>query len=157
MWEKMLQDCQNCGIYSDEDVNLGKKLWQEYNCVFNHDCPASLCHNDLWVQNVLVDKEGNFTGLFDFDRACFGDVENEFTIAEYCGLTGDAFWRGYGSKPAMTHEWAIRKWFYLLYEHQKYIVISVSARRNDIPRAQQYANQCRSAMVSFAKTGSPEF
>jgi len=112
---------------------------------------------DLWVQNVLVDDAGNLTSLFDFDRACFGDVENEFAVAEYCGLTGGSFWEGYGSKPNITREWAIRRWFYLLYEHQKYIVISVSARRNDFARAQRYANQCLTAMEYFHKTGRPEF
>lgn len=157
MWLKMLTDCLNCGIYTNDDVKRGQKLWLNYHNVFKHNCNASLCHMDLWAQNVLVNEEGNLTCLFDFDRACFGDVENEFAVAEYCGLTAGAFWEGYGSNPKITREWAIRRWFYLLYEHQKYIVISVSARRNDYARAQRYANQCRAAMEQFAKTGRPEF
>ena len=157
MWDKMLEDCNKCGIYTSDDMALGKNLWKDYRDIFQHECKASLCHMDLWVQNVLVDDAGNLTCLFDFDRACFGDVENEFAVAEYCGLTGETFWEGYGSKLNISHEWAIRRWFYLLYEHQKYIVISVSTRRNDLARAQRYATQCRVAMENFYKTGRPEF
>ena len=112
---------------------------------------------DLWVENVLVDNNGHVTCLFDFDRACFGDIGNEFAVAEYCGLTSDAFWEGYGSSPQHTKEWVIRRWFYLLYEHQKYIVISMSRRRNDPPRAQRYAAQCRASMEQFLKSGIPRF
>jgi len=157
MWEMMLDDCVTCGIYSDQEKSLGMKIWQEYHHIFDFNTPATLCHMDLWIENVLVDNEGHVTCLFDFDRACFGDIENEFAVAEYCGLTTDAFWDGYGTRPRQTKEWAIRRWFYLLYEHQKYIVISVSERRNDINRAKRYAAECIHSMENFARTGIPQF
>ena len=47
--------------------------------------------------------------------------------------------------------------FYLLYEHQKYIVISMSRRRNDPPRARRYAEQSLAVMENFRKTGEPTF
>ncbi len=156
MWEKMLSGCLNCGVYSEQDYQLGMDLWERYHSVFRIDCPSSLCHMDLWIQNVLVDRDGNLTALFDFDRSCFGDVGNEVAVAEYCGLTTDAFWQGYGSKPEPTEEWAIRKWFYLLYEHQKYIVISISARHKNPARAQSYADQSLSSMRQFFETGVAE-
>ena len=156
MWEKMLDDCVGCTIYTDQDKKLGMKLWHEYRGAFDPLCPCVPCHMDLWVANVLV-HQGRFSALFDFDRACYGDPENEFAVAEYCGLTTSAFWEGYGRRPEPTREWAIRRWFYLLYEHQKYIVISVSTRRNNKPMARRYADQCRQSMHSFLRTGRPEF
>ncbi len=157
MWEKMLDDCVNCGVYRSDDKKLGMNLLENYQDVFDFECPATLCHMDLWVENVLVDDEGHVTCLFDFDRACFGDVGNEFAVAEYCGLISDPFWKGYGSRTQVTHEYAIRRWFYLLYEHQKYIVISMSERRNDPARAKRYASQCLYSMNRFAQSDVPQF
>jgi hypothetical protein len=45
--------------------------------------------------------------------------------------------------------------FYLLYEHQKYIVISVSSRRNDPAGARRYAEQSLEIMRRFAADGRP--
>jgi len=157
MWSKMLDDCVNCGIYSDEYRGLGLQLWQDYKSAFDPYCPSVLCHMDLWVENVLVDDAGHVTCVFDFDRACFGDAENEFAVAEYCGITSSAFWEGYGSAPRQSREWAIRRWFYLLYEHQKYIVIRISDRNRDRVGALRYAAQCNSSMKNFAQTGNPDF
>jgi len=157
MWSKMLDDCVNCGIYQDSDRKLGLKLWQLHRQAFDPHCPSVLCHMDLWVENVLVDATGQVTCLFDFDRACFGDAENEFAVGEYCGVTTEAFWEGYGSRFPMTREAAIRRWFYLLYEHQKYIIIRVSERHNDQPTARRYANECLRSMHHFLSTGQPYF
>lgn len=157
MWSKMLDDCLNCGIYQESDRILGLQLWQEYRPAFEPDCPATLCHMDLWIENVLVDDEGHVIALFDFDRACYGDMENEFAVAEYCGITTKSFWEGYGSQPAQTPESAVRRWFYLLYEHQKYIVIRISGRHHDCTSARRYADECRRLMRYFAQTGQPLF
>jgi phage terminase large subunit-like protein len=45
--------------------------------------------------------------------------------------------------------------FYLLYEHQKYIVIAMSGRRNDPGGARRYAEQSMNIMRRFEKTGVP--
>ncbi len=155
MWENMLRDCHACGVYTTEDVDLGMKLWNLHQDVFDNNCPAVLCHMDLWAQNLLVNDEGRVTCLFDFDRACFGDVENEFAVAKYCGLTTKAFWDGYGVRTAMTQPCAVRRLFYFLYEHQKYIVISISARRNNPPLANRYREECITLMNQFIKSGIP--
>lgn len=157
MWQKMLDDCVNCGIYTAAIQERALALWKRYRSAFVPDCPATLCHMDLWVENVLVDTSGRVSCLFDFDRACYGDAENDLAVAEYCGITNDAFWEGYGSFPVRNREWAIRRWFYLLYEHQKYIVIRVSARKNDIPGAKKYAAECWLSIQNFWQTGVPEF
>lgn len=160
MWAKLIDDCVACGVYDEEDRSLALRLLDENRGVFDPATPASLCHMDLWVANVLVDG-GRFSALFDFDRACYGDRENDLAVAEYCGLTREPFWKGYvdagGELLEPSHEQAVRRLFYMLYEHAKYIVISMSARRNDPARARRYADDCRGAMAYFARTGKPTF
>ncbi len=156
MWEKLLDDCVACGVYRAEDKAMAMDVWAKYRGAFDPHVPSCLCHMDLWSANVLVEK-GKFSALFDFDRACFGDRENDLAVAEYCGLTREPFWDGYGDQPTRTLEWSIRRWFYLSYEHQKYIVISMSTRRNDPAIAQDYARQCLESIAAFRRTGRPLF
>jgi len=156
MWEKLLDDCVASGGYRPEDKAVAMRLWERHHHAFERDVPASLCHMDLWAANILV-HEGEYSGLFDFDRACFGDAENDLAVAEYCNLTTDAFWEGYGRRPEQTDEYRVRRWFYLLYEHQKYIVIRISERHNSTAGAKRYADDCRECMADFLSTGVPRF
>ena len=39
-----------------------------------------LCHGDLWFGNLLVDQEGNLTGLLDFDRASLAPPDYELDM-----------------------------------------------------------------------------
>lgn len=160
MWTKLVDDCVRCGVYTEEDRTLAARLLEQHGDVFDPSAPAALCHMDLWIANILV-HNGRFRALFDFDRACFGDPENDLAVAEYCGLTRRSFWEGYvaagGRLPEDSRARAIRRLFYLLYEHAKYIVISMSTRRNDPPRARRYADDCRAAMMHFDRTGDPAF
>jgi len=160
MWARLLDDCVQCGVYDQDDRTSAMRLFDEYRAVFDPAAPPALCHMDLWVANVLV-HDGQFSALFDFDRACYGDPENDLAVAEYCGLTQEPFWQGYeeggGQRPERTREQSVRRLFYLLYEHAKYIVISVSARRNDPARARRYAADCRRAISHFSRTGDPVF
>ena len=114
-------------------------------------------HGDLWVTNVMVRDDGEVSGVIDFDRACWGDVEWDLAIAEYCGVTKPAFWAGYGRQLEPSTDAAIRRMFYLLYEHQKYIVISMSSRRNDPAGARRYAADCLATMENFRRTGKAAF
>lgn len=160
MWGKLVEDCVRCGVYNEQDRALALRLFEKHHAVFDPSTPAALCHMDLWVANILV-HDKRLSALFDFDRACFGDPENDLAVAEYCGLTGEPFWRGYveagGRRPLPSHEQVVRRWFYLLYEHAKYIVISMSARHNNPRRARRYADECRLAMTQFNRTDRPAF
>ena len=158
MYRKELDDILSCGVYSQAEAGDAMALLEDYLEVFESCETSTLCHGDLWITNLLVQPDGEVTGVIDFDRACWGDIEWDIAIAEYCGITRPAFWEGYG-RVVDTHsgDAAIRRLFYLLYEHQKYIVISMSSRRNDPDRARRYARECLSIMDSFSKTGRPEF
>jgi len=56
-------------------------------------------------------------------------------------MSGPAFWEGYGRKRETSPEAEIRRFFYLLYEMQKYIFIS-RVRGNDRVGADGYRRQC---------------
>ncbi len=159
MWRAELDDIVACGIYdrsvADEAVGLlADNLKAFENCRTSH-----LLHGDIWVTNLLVGPDGEVTGVLDFDRACWGDIEWDLAIAEYCGVAGPDFWEGYGRQiETHTGQAAVRRMFYLLYEHQKYIVISMSSRRGrNRPLAQRYADECLTVMKNFRQTGKAAF
>ncbi|MBN1669629.1 MAG: aminoglycoside phosphotransferase family protein [Kiritimatiellae bacterium] len=158
MYRKLLNDIVGCGVYDAGTADTAVSLLQSHMDAFDHDPAPALCHGDLWVTNLLVDEAGGVTGLLDFDRACWGDIEWDLAIAEYCGVTSGPFWDGYGERiETQAGPAAIRRLFYLLYEHQKYIVISMSSRRNDPARARRYAADSLAAMDAFRRTGAPAF
>ncbi|MHC4983565.1 MAG: phosphotransferase family protein [Planctomycetota bacterium] len=158
MFRKELDDIVACGVYDEPQAGAAMKLLERNLRHFQHCDRSRLLHGDIWVTNLLVRPDGEVTGVLDFDRACWGDVEWDLAIAEYCGVTRPAFWAGYGRR-VERHEGdaAIRRMFYLLYEHQKYIVISMSSRRSDPAGAKRYAADCLAVMENFRRTGRPEF
>ncbi len=158
MYRKELNDLLECGGYTQNMVEDSIALIEEHASCFDSCQVSRLCHGDLWVTNLLVDQIGRVTGVIDFDRACWGDRDWDLAIAEYCGITQRAFWEGYGTRVEMASgEAGVRRLFYLLYEHQKYVVISMSSRRDNPEGAKRYARECLSIMEHFRKTGRPVF
>ena len=158
MYRKELDDIVGCGVYDEQTAAGSERLLADHLERFGHCATSRLLHGDIWVTNLLVAGDGGVTGVLDFDRACWGDVEWDLAIADYCGVTGPAFWEGYGRVVDRARgDAALRRMFYLLYEHQKYIVISMSARRSDPARARRYAAESLAVMEHFRKTGDPSF
>ncbi|MBS3777657.1 MAG: aminoglycoside phosphotransferase family protein [Bacteroidales bacterium] len=154
MYRKLLDDIRQQGIYDTETYDMAYQLLEDNLEIFDHCRTSRLCHGDLWVTNLLVDESGQVTGLIDFDRACWGDIEWDLAIAEYCGVTRPPFWEGYGERiNTHTGDANIRRMFYLLYEHQKYIIIALSSRRNDPQGAQRYARESLEIMQQFKRSG----
>lgn len=142
MFELELQDIVNCGVYDKQTAAWALGLFDKHSEVFDSCNTSRLLHGDIWITNLLVRPDGAVTGVLDFDRACWGDIEWDLAIADYCGVTRSAFWEGYGREVKRNSgEAAVRRLFYLVYEHQKYIVISMSERRNDPPDARRYARE----------------
>jgi fructosamine-3-kinase len=130
MWNMLLDDVVACGTYTETDAQAFRDLLDAYREVFAREVEPCLLHMDVWEQNILVDAEGNVTGLVDFDRALWGDVEIEFAVLDYCGISEPAFWEGYGLPRDTSPAAQIRRQFYLLYEVQKYMPIRVWRRNN---------------------------
>ena len=140
MWNKMIDDIAAVGHYDADESLLMRSLLDKYLNLLNRPVPASLLHMDIWHQNILVDDEGNVTGLVDWDRALWGDPEIEFAVLDYCGISEPAFWEGYGRERDTSQDAQIRRVFYLLYELQKYIVIR-HGRSRDPQGAGDYKRQ----------------
>jgi fructosamine-3-kinase len=117
---------------------------------FDRHVAPRLLHMDVWSQNILVDETGNVTGLVDFDRALWGDKEIEFAVLDYCGISEPPFWKGYGAQRDESASAMIRRQFYLLYEIQKYMPISVW-RRQDAISAARYKEQSLALAVPLQR------
>jgi len=146
MWNKLLDDVVACGSYSQQEAQAMRDLLERYIEHFDRPVVPRLLHMDVWSQNILINGSGDVTGLVDFDRALWGDVEIEFAVLDYCGISEPAFWEGYGAQRDTSPEAMIRRQFYLLYEVQKYMPIRVW-RRNDPAGALRYKQH------SFALAG----
>jgi Ser/Thr protein kinase RdoA (MazF antagonist) len=125
MWHRLLDDVVACGSYTEDEAAYFRELLDRHRAVFDRPVAPRLLHMDVWSQNILIDAEGNVTGLVDFDRALWGDVEIEFAVLDYCGISEPPFWEGYGRSRDHSPEATIRQRFYLLYEIQKYMPIRV--------------------------------
>ena len=140
MWNLLLDDVVDCGAYTPADGDSMRRLYDQHAHHFEQPVEPRLLHMDIWSQNILVDPQGNVTGIVDFDRALWGDVEIEFAVLDYCGISEPSFWQGYGSQRDTSRPAEIRRLFYLLYEIQKYMPILVW-RRNDPAGAARYREQ----------------
>jgi fructosamine-3-kinase len=138
MWHKLLDDVVACGGYTEEEAGAMRNLLELHSQHFDRPVTPCLLHMDVWSQNILIDETGHVTGLVDFDRALWGDVEIEFAVLDYCGISEPAFWEGYGSTRGESLPAMIRRQFYLLYEVQKYIPIRIWRRNNDHAGAMEY-------------------
>jgi aminoglycoside phosphotransferase (APT) family kinase protein len=125
MWHRLLDDVVACGAYSGAEAAALRDLLDAHQGHFAHPVRPCLLHMDVWGQNILVDAEGNLTGLVDLDRALWGDIEIEFAVLDYCGISKPAFWAGYGAARDESPSAQVRRLFYLLYEVQKYKPIRI--------------------------------
>ncbi|MBN2501100.1 MAG: aminoglycoside phosphotransferase family protein [Anaerolineales bacterium] len=148
MWHKLLDDVVACGSYTDFEADHLRALLDRHQEHFQHAVEPHLLHMDVWGQNILIDEHGNVTGLVDFDRALWGDVEIEFAVLDYCGISEPVFWEGYGAERDASHAAQIRRQFYLLYEIQKYMPIRVWRRNNptEAARYKEYSFRVAAAL-----------
>lgn len=140
MWVKILDDILKTGIYTKADKTALTGLLDYHSGAFPALAESSLLHMDIWSQNILTDTAGTITGIIDWDRALRGDPEIEYAVLEYCGTSPAAFREGYGIHPPRDSKYEIRRIFYMLYEHQKYIFIQ-SNRSKNRQIAERYARE----------------
>ena len=141
MWNNLLDDVVACGSYTPAEAQVMRDLLDLHIEQFDRPVIPCLLHMDVWSQNILIDESGNVTGLVDFDRALWGDVEIEFAVLDYCGISEPPFWEGYGARRDDSPAAMIRRQFYLLYEVQKYMPIRIWRRQDPISAA-RYKQQC---------------
>jgi len=143
MWALLVEDIRACGVYDADEVKAACGLLDHHLASFDRHVPSCLLHMDIWAQNILVDDAGDVTGLVDWDRALWGDVEIEFAVLDYCGISEPSFWRGYGRERDTSPAARIRGAFYYLYELQKYIVIRMLRSKAPADAARYKAHAAR--------------
>ena len=90
-----------------------------------------LLHGDLWTINVMIDPdapEPTVSGLFDCDRAHWGDPESDWAIyraASRPGTERDAFWESYGP----LDDGAGARWRRLVYEARNIAAVRIERHR----------------------------
>jgi fructosamine-3-kinase len=125
MWNRLLDDVVASGCYSLNEARALRELFERHRAHFGRPVVPRLLHMDVWSQNILVDAAANVSGLVDFDRALWGDMEIEFAVLDYCGMSEPSFWAGYGMQRDESAPALIRRQFYLLYEVQKYMPLCI--------------------------------
>ncbi len=137
MWNKLVDDLVMVGHMQPDEENLLRQTLDRHIHFFDRPVQASLLHMDVWHENILVNENGQVSGLIDWDRGLWGDPEIEFAVLDYCGISTPGFWRGYGQKRCKTNDSQIRNVFYYLYELLKYIVIE-GGRKGNARAAERY-------------------
>jgi len=90
-------DVRDAGL-DDADLRELASLATKNSAVLDEITVPCLLHGDLWVPNVRVDGE-RIVGVFDHDRASWGDPAADWSIYEASrrpGTDRDAFWDTYG-------------------------------------------------------------
>ncbi len=75
-----------------------------------------LVHWDLWSGNICVDPDaGRITGIFDFERALWGDPVMEVNFTGPMHMSSEAFMEGYGRAVPATEGERMRRTLYDAY------------------------------------------
>jgi len=141
--ELIFQDCLSCGIIDKAEYDWFLRVYKK-NSGAVVDCPASLLHLDLWSQNILT-RSSRITGILDFDRGLYGDVELEFAVLDTYGSSTDEFFRGYGRPRPNDEQARIRHRLYIVYELIKYAFIR-SARNGSRSVGRSFVTKCRNIL-----------
>ena len=126
--KKIFSDCLKVDAITKEEYDF---FWDKYNenSFAIEECKPCLLHLDLWYQNILT-KTGKISGILDFDRGLYGDIELEFAVLDtYASATAE-FFSGYGSMRPTHDKAQIRRVLYLVYELIKYAFIRLARNRN---------------------------
>ena len=128
MLDMILSDSRRAGAYDEHEANVLLAAFLENEMYLEKNSPAALLHLDFWQQNILVNERSEITGLLDFDRAAWGDVELEFAVLDICGLSQRAFFEGYGGFRPGDERAIRRNALYLIYEYLKYVFTNWTPR-----------------------------
>lgn len=149
MWYNLISDVVACGVYNEEEGQSLIALLDHYHAYFDQDAPSVLLHMGMRKENIVVDAQGNVTGLLGFEMALWGDPELEFASLDCAGIWASSFWDGYGQPRPNNLGSRTRRKFYILYEVQKNIPLSVW-RHNDLEEAEQYKQTTMTIATNLA-------
>lgn len=74
------------GRISKSDYGLIDNWWGKVEALATQDIPNnSVCHHDLWHENLLVDKAGHLAGVLDWSHIEIGDPASDFAAIHHFG------------------------------------------------------------------------
>ena len=141
--EMIFKDCLSCGIIDDNEYRHFLSIYEK-NMEVVADVKPSLLHLDLWHQNILT-VNGKITGILDFDRGLYGDLELEFAVLDTYGHSSPEFFEGYGEPRPDDSKARIRQKLYIVYELIKYAFIRV-ARGRSMSTGRSHVMQCKTIL-----------
>ncbi len=139
MWQRLINDVVRAGVYTSADAGRLTRLWETCQAYFDRNIPPSLLQMDMCTDHFLIDQEANLITILNFSQVLWGDPELDFAVADYYGIYASAFWQGYGQARPDDPDSQIRRRFYLMYEIQKHIPISIW--RDNAPDDAEQAKQ----------------
>jgi len=145
--ENIFKDCLNVQAISQNECSWFINIFQKHENVIKETKPC-LLHLDLWSANILTEN-GKITGILDYDRGMFGDIELEFAVLDTYNNAIDDFFKGYGLGRPADKEARIRQKLYIVYELIKYAFIRL-ARGGSPGVSRNHVNQCKSIIQSIA-------
>lgn len=110
-------DLNTAGLPASDIRTVGSLLARHADAVDSVPGPR-LLHGDLWIGNLLLDagaEAPRITAVLDSDRTSWGDPLADWTfhlLRLRSTREKDAFWCGYGGKPAESEGAAVRQFFY---------------------------------------------
>ncbi|WP_084959604.1 phosphotransferase family protein [Thermoactinospora rubra] len=99
--DEIADDLQACGLESSLVRSIATCAVSD-SALLDEITTPRLLHGDLWTVNVMIASgtaEPTITGVFDCDRALWGDPAADWTIFLASRKPRAAFWEGYGPQP----------------------------------------------------------
>jgi fructosamine-3-kinase len=138
--ELIFKDCLSCEVIDEKEYDYFLSRYKKHQNAIEQVAP-SLLHLDLWSQNILA-VNGEITGILDFDRGLYGDIELEFAVLDTYGYSTDEFFEGYGLARLADRSAQIRQRLYIVYELIKYAFIRTTRNKN-FSTGRNHVAQCR--------------
>ena len=84
-WSKHVRESFNRALRSVDAIVPGRVLSQSQGAFALwaealEDRPRVLCHGDLWFGNILVNHQGELSGIIDFDRTALAPSDYELDM-----------------------------------------------------------------------------
>ena len=146
MWLNLIQDVVACGMYDAQEAADLTALLDYHRDSFDRDALPALLYMSSQKENIMIDPEGNITGLKGFELSLWGDPEMDFAVLDCAGIWASSFWDGYGQSRPDDPASRVRRKFYILYEFQRNMPLAIWRLKD-----QAEAEQTKHIALTIAK------
>ncbi len=122
----LLDDGEDLAVKLPVPIDEIRTMYQETIPLLPDRERPFLSHFDLWLPNIFVIQENGrwqIEAIIDWERAFWGDPQADTVIAN--NPFGDAFWQGYGRKPASS---PVQQKRFALYRLYLWLIMLIEAK-----------------------------